>query len=47
MTVKLHKNKAWLYKRRITEGKSIEQMAEEAKISVMTIRRALEKEGLR
>lgn len=47
MTVKLYKNKSWLYKRRIIQGKSIEEMAQEAKTSTMSIRRALEQEGLK
>ncbi len=46
MKAKLHTSRAWLYKRFVTEGKTIQEMSEEAKVSAMTIRRALEQKGL-
>lgn len=42
----LYKSQAWLYKRYVVERKNINQMAEEAGCSHMTIQRALEKYGL-
>lgn len=47
MSVKLHTSKAWLQKRFIEEGKTVKEIAEEAKVTEMTIRRALEKLGLK
>jgi len=46
MTPKLHNSKAWLYKRFITQNKTIIEIAAEAKVSEMTIRRALQRQGL-
>jgi hypothetical protein len=46
MKPKLYKSRTWLYKRRVTEGKTVEEMAKEAKTSEMSIRRALEQAGL-
>lgn len=45
--MKLHKSKAWLVQRFLYEKKSIEEMAQEAKTSQMTIRRMLEKYGIK
>lgn len=44
---KLHYSFMWLYDRRITKGKTLEEMAEEAKVSVSTIRRRLYAKGLK
>lgn len=43
----LHHSTAWLRKRFITDRKTIEEMAKEAKVEPMTIRRALRKAGLK
>lgn len=40
-------SKAWLYKRRVTEGKTVEEMAEEAGVVSMSVRRALERYGIK
>jgi DNA-binding MurR/RpiR family transcriptional regulator len=45
--MKLHTSRAWLHKRFLLEKMSIEDMAKEAKVTEMTIRRALEKEGFK
>lgn len=46
MKVKVYDSIAWLKKRFIQEGKTIDQMATEADVNSMTIRRALQKNGL-
>jgi hypothetical protein len=46
MVQKLYNSYAWLHRRYIHEHKSIEEMAAEAKVVPMTIRRALDKAGL-
>jgi predicted transcriptional regulator len=46
MTQKLHTSKTWLKRRFVEQGKTIAEMATEARVTEMTIRRALEKEGL-
>lgn len=46
MVGKLYESQAWLRLRYTMDKKSIPEMAEEAKCSVMTIRRALEKAQL-
>lgn len=46
MTQKLHNSVAWLKMRFVTQGKTIEEMAKEAGVVPMTIRRALESNGL-
>lgn len=46
MSQKLHTSYAWLKLRYITEKKTIIEMAKEAKVVPMTIRRALEANGL-
>lgn len=39
-------SKTWLYKRRVTEGKTVEEIAKEAAVEPMTIRRYLRKYGM-
>ncbi len=46
MSQKLHTSIAWLKLRYVIERKSIKNMAEEARVSEMTIRRALNTAGL-
>lgn len=46
MSQKLYTSVAWLRLRFINERKSISDMAKEAKVSEMTIRRALQTAGL-
>lgn len=46
MAQKLHTSIAWLRLKYITQGRSIEEMAKEADVVPMTIRRALESAGL-
>lgn len=46
MVQKLHTSYAWLHRRFIHEHKSIEEMAKEAKVAPLTIRRALQKADL-
>jgi DeoR/GlpR family transcriptional regulator of sugar metabolism len=45
--MKLYTSKAWLTQRYLHDKKSVEEMAQEAKTSQMTIRRALEKAGIK
>lgn len=45
--MKLYRSRQWLHKRYILEGKTIAEMSKEAGVNEMTIRRALEKEGLK
>lgn len=44
--MKFYQSKAWLERKYYRERKSVEQIAKEAGVSVMTIRRYLEKFGL-
>jgi hypothetical protein len=44
--MKLYQSKAWLRQRFLYDKKSIAEMAKEASVTEMTIRRALEKERL-
>jgi DeoR/GlpR family transcriptional regulator of sugar metabolism len=46
MAQKLHASISWLRLKYITQGKSIEEIAKEANVVPMTIRRALESAGL-
>jgi len=46
MSRKIHTSHDWLKLRFIIQGKSMSEMAKEAGVSVMTIRRALESSGL-
>jgi len=41
MSVKKYRSKIWLHKRYVLENKSIEEIAKECKVSLMTIQRAL------
>ena len=43
---KLHTSVAWLRRRYLHDKKTITEMSREAGVSEMTIRRALEREGL-
>ena len=43
---KLYDNKEWVYKRYVTEKKTVREMAMEANCSHMTIQRELERHGL-
>ena len=47
MKPKLHTSVAWLRQRYLYDKKTIEEMAKEAGVAEMTIRRALEKEGIK
>lgn len=44
--MKFYDNVNWLRKRFVTDGKTIAEMASEAKCAEMTIRRALKEKGL-
>lgn len=44
---KVHDSFSWLYQKRITEAKSLEEMATLAGCSVATIRRRLQAKGLK
>jgi DeoR/GlpR family transcriptional regulator of sugar metabolism len=46
MTPKLHTSVTWLKRRFLEQNKTIAEMAKEAKVTEMTIRRALEKAEL-
>jgi len=46
MVQKLHTSYAWLHRRYVSDRKSIEEMAQEARVTPLTIRRALDKAGL-
>lgn len=46
MSIKLHNSYDWLKLKYLTQRKTIEEMAKEARVSEMTIRRALESNGL-
>jgi transposase len=43
----MYKSKAWLYKRFVVEGKTVDAIAKEAKCSRRTIYNYLEKFGLK
>lgn len=45
--MKLHASKTWLVQRFKFEKKSIAEMALEAQVTEMTIRRALERQGIK
>lgn len=47
MSQKLHTSVDWLRLKFITQGKSIEEIAKEARVTEMTIRRALNSAGLK
>jgi DNA-binding phage protein len=44
--VKMYKNKDWLHRRYIVQRKSMEEIAQECGVTVMTIYRALKEKGL-
>jgi len=44
--MKLYQSQTWLYRRYIVQKKSVTEIAEECKVSAMTIQRYLEKFGL-
>jgi len=46
MSQKLYTSEAWLKLRFVQQGKNIADMAKEARVSEMTIRRALQAAGL-
>jgi DNA-binding phage protein len=45
-SVKLYKNKEWLYRRYVVQKKTMENIAQECGVTVMTIYRALKEKGL-
>ena len=44
--MKLYKNKDWLHRRYVIQRKSMEEIAQECGVTVMTIYRALKEKGL-
>lgn len=44
--MKLYQSKDWLYRRYVVQRKTVTQIAEECKVSAMTIQRYLEQFGL-
>jgi len=44
--MKLYKSKDWLYRRYVVQKKSMEDIAKECGVSVMTIYRSLQEAGL-
>lgn len=44
--MKLYKSKDWLYRRYVVQKKTMEEIAKECNVSVMTIQRYLEQFGL-
>jgi DNA-binding phage protein len=44
--VKFYKNKEWLYRRYVVQKKTMENIAQECGVTVMTIYRALKEKGL-
>ncbi len=44
--MKLYKNKDWLYRRYVVQKKSMEEIATECGVTMMTIYRALKEKGL-
>jgi DNA-binding phage protein len=45
-SVKMYKNKDWLHRRYVVQRKSMEEIAQECGVTVMTIYRALKEKGL-
>jgi DNA-binding phage protein len=45
-SVKMYKNKDWLHRRYVVQRKSMEEIAHECGVTVMTIYRALKEKGL-
>jgi len=44
--MKIYQSKDWLYRRYVVQRKTVTQIAEECKVSAMTIQRYLEQFGL-
>ncbi len=44
--MKLYQSQTWMYRRYVVQNKTVTEIAEECKVSAMTIQRALEKFGL-
>jgi len=44
--MKLYKSKDWLYRRYVVQKKTMEEIAKECNVSIMTIQRYLEQFGL-
>jgi DNA-binding MurR/RpiR family transcriptional regulator len=44
--MKLYQSKDWLHRRYVVQKKTVTEIAEECKVSAMTIQRALDKFGL-
>lgn len=44
--MKLYKSKNWLYRRYVVQKKTMEEIAKECNVSIMTIQRYLEQFGL-
>ena len=44
--MKLYKNKDWLYRRYVVQKKTMEEIATECVVTMMTIYRALKEKGL-
>jgi len=44
--MKMYKNKDWLHRRYVIQRKSMEEIAQECGVTVMTIYRALKEKGL-
>lgn len=44
--MKLYKSKDWLYRRYVVQRKTMEEIAKECNVTVMTIYRALKDNGL-
>ena len=44
--MKLYQSQTWIYRRYVVQKKTVTEIAEECKVSAMTIQRALDKFGL-
>ena len=44
--MKLYQSEVWLYRKYVVQKKTVTEIAEECKVSAMTIQRALDKFGL-
>jgi len=44
--MKLYHSQTWMYRRYVVQKKTVTEIAEECKVSAMTIQRALDKFGL-
>jgi len=45
-SVKLYKSKDWLYRRYVVQRKTMEEIAKECGVTIMTIHRALKENGI-